>query len=68
MFSKAYAAVMKHQHKEQWYADVNMISGAVSLPVFNALAAFWPGLQTMIGEHAEAGRTLHSYFEVCPKP
>ena len=31
--------------------------------VFNSLAAFWPGLQAMLGEVEEASRTLHSFFE-----
>jgi len=64
MFKKGYDAVMKYQRKGPWYADVHMISGAVAQPVFNALAAFWPGLQSMTGEHNEATTTLDAYFEV----
>jgi len=64
MFERAYRAVLKHQRKEQWYADVNMISGAVIHPVFNALAAFWPGLEAMAGQISDAKRTLQTYFTV----
>ena len=64
MFQKGYAAVMKHQRKGPWYADVHMISGQISQPVFNALAAFWPGLQSMIGHFSEGAKTLDAYFEV----
>lgn len=64
MFAQAYQAVMKHQHKEQWYVDVNIFSGAVVQTVFNSLSAFWPGLQAMLGEVDEASRTLSSFFEV----
>ena len=64
MFNKSYNAVMKYQNKAPWYADVNMMSGAVTSPVFNSLAAFWPGLQTMIGDYASAAQTLKAYFQV----
>jgi len=67
MFNKGYNAVMKTQHKGVWYTEVNMRSGSMNKPVFNALAAFWPGLQTMIGHTSEAGDTLDAYFKVWRK-
>jgi len=34
--------------KDDWYLWVNMKSGAVTLPVFQSLEAFWPGIQVTV--------------------
>jgi len=34
---------------QDWYLDVNMNNGQVSLPWFTSLGGFWPGLQVLYG-------------------
>jgi hypothetical protein len=45
MFEDMYAAVRTHMKQGDWYVDVNMNKGSISLPWFTGLSAFWPGLQ-----------------------
>ena len=35
----------RHLKKDDWYLWVNMKTGSVTLPVFQSLEAFWPGMQ-----------------------
>ena len=35
----------KYLKRDDWYVWVNMKSGGVTLPIFQSLEAFWPGLQ-----------------------
>ena len=38
-------AIEKYLKKEDWYMWANMNKGSVTLPVFQSLECFWPGLQ-----------------------
>lgn len=37
-------SINKHVRKEDWFMWVSMTKGTVSMPVFQSLEAFWPGL------------------------
>ena len=41
MFDDFYVAINTYMKKEDWYVDVNMDKGQVSLPWFTALGGFW---------------------------
>ena len=47
MFHQAYFSVEDNVRVGPWYVEVNMENGVLVWPVFNALQAFWPGLQTL---------------------
>ena len=63
MFKVAYAGVFNESRVGEWYADVDMnygVSSGQSRRVFESLAAFYPGLQVLLGELAPAARSLNS--------
>nr|XP_039265572.1 ER degradation-enhancing alpha-mannosidase-like protein 2 [Styela clava] len=64
MFKKHMPSIEKYIKQGDWYMWVNMKSGAVTMPIFQSLEAFWPGLQTMVGDIENAYKTLLNYFEV----
>ncbi|CAG9865337.1 unnamed protein product [Phyllotreta striolata] len=64
MFYQAKKSIDKHLKKDDWYMWVSMTKGQVTLPVFQSLEAFWPGLLSLIGETNSAMRTLHNYHQV----
>lgn len=41
-----------------------MFKGTVSMPIFQSLEAFWPGLQSLIGDIGNAMKTFHNYYTV----
>ena len=47
MFRQAYHSVEENIRVGPWYVEVNMENGVLVWPIFNALQAFWPGLQTL---------------------
>ncbi|XP_078274903.1 ER degradation-enhancing alpha-mannosidase-like protein 2 isoform X1 [Rhinoraja longicauda] len=49
---------------DDWYVWVQMYKGTVSMPVFQSLEAFWPGLQSLIGNINNAMKTFHNYYQV----
>ncbi|XP_071785440.1 ER degradation-enhancing alpha-mannosidase-like protein 2 [Asterias amurensis] len=50
--------------RDDWYMWVNMKKGQITMPVFQSLEAYWPGLQSLLGKTDEAMRTLHNYHQV----
>ncbi|QDZ22144.1 glycoside hydrolase [Chloropicon primus] len=48
MFRQAYHSVEDNVRVGPWYVEVNMENGVLVWPIFNALQAFWPGLQTLM--------------------
>ncbi|XP_067952146.1 ER degradation-enhancing alpha-mannosidase-like protein 2 [Watersipora subatra] len=50
--------------KDDWYLWVNMKTGAVTLPVFQSLEAFWPGIQALMGDAEKGRKTILNYFQV----
>ncbi|XP_022084077.1 ER degradation-enhancing alpha-mannosidase-like protein 2 [Acanthaster planci] len=50
--------------RDDWYMWVNMKKGQITMPVFQSLEAFWPGVQSLLGQTDEAIKTLHNYHQV----
>lgn len=49
MFYESRKAIDKHLKKDDWYMWVSMTKGQVTLPVFQSLEAYWPGVLSLIG-------------------
>ena len=64
---EAYANLGTYLKKGPWWVDVHMETGQITWPVFNSLAAFWPGVQVLVGDVEEATATLHSFFSIWRK-
>nr|XP_017006683.2 LOW QUALITY PROTEIN: ER degradation-enhancing alpha-mannosidase-like protein 2 [Drosophila takahashii] len=67
LFHEARAAIDKYMRKEDWYVWVGMNKGHVTLPVFQSLEAFWPGILSIIGDTEPAVRTISRYIGVWKK-
>ncbi|KAM9828283.1 ER degradation-enhancing alpha-mannosidase-like protein 2 isoform X2 [Syngnathus typhle] len=64
MFDAYYLALENYTRFDDWYLWVQMHKGTVSMPVFQSLEAFWPGLQTLLGNVDSAVRTFQNYYSV----
>ena len=68
MLSTAYAGVFDESRIGEWYVDTDMTSGIKSgggaRRVLESLAAFYPGLQALLGEITPAARSLNSFSMV----
>ena len=62
----AYGGIHNESRMGEWYVDVDVnrgvSSGGGSRKVFEALMAFYPGMQVLLGELTPAARTLNSFF------
>ena len=61
MFSDAYVAVMRYYHDDGWYHEAHLNTGVATHVQATSLQAFWPGMQTLIGD-LEAARATHARF------
>eukprot|EP00536_Pseudo-nitzschia_multiseries_P002740 jgi/Psemu1/184255/e_gw1.38.116.1 len=61
---EAYSGLHNETRIGEWYGDVDMYSGRSRGPrrVLEALMAFYPGMQVLLGEVTPAARTLNSFF------
>ncbi|KAM3967994.1 ER degradation-enhancing alpha-mannosidase-like protein 2 [Aphomia sociella] len=64
MFHEARRAIDKYLKKDDWYVWATMLRGHVTLPVFQSLESYWPGLLSLIGESDTAMRIIHNYHSV----
>ncbi|XP_031289792.1 ER degradation-enhancing alpha-mannosidase-like protein 2 isoform X2 [Camelus dromedarius] len=64
MFLEYNKAIRNYTHFDDWYLWVQMYKGTVSMPVFQSLEAYWPGLQSLIGDIDNAMRTFLNYYTV----
>lgn len=64
----AYGGVHNESRLGDWYADVDLTRGlstnGVARQIFEALMAFYPGMQVLLGEILPAARSLNSFFLV----
>lgn len=63
-FVESKAAIDRFLKRDDWYVWVSMTKGQLTLPVFQSLEAYWPGLLSLYGSTTEALRVLHSYQAV----
>ncbi|XP_055709600.1 ER degradation-enhancing alpha-mannosidase-like protein 2 [Phlebotomus papatasi] len=64
MFNAGRQSVEKFLKRDDWYIWVSMNKGQVTLPVFQSLEAYWPGVLSLIGDISAAMKTLHNYVGV----
>ncbi|CAH2292584.1 ER degradation-enhancing alpha-mannosidase 2 [Pelobates cultripes] len=64
MFLEYNKAIKNFTKYDDWYVWVQMYKGTVSMPIFQSLEAFWPGLQSLMGDIGNAMRTFHNYYTV----
>ncbi|XP_039746074.1 ER degradation-enhancing alpha-mannosidase-like protein 2 [Pararge aegeria] len=64
MFNEARQVIDKYLKKDDWYVWATMLKGHVTLPVFQSLESYWPGLLSLIGESSTAMRIIHNYHSV----
>uniref|UniRef100_A0A672RGT7 alpha-1,2-Mannosidase n=3 Tax=Sinocyclocheilus TaxID=75365 RepID=A0A672RGT7_SINGR len=64
MFHEFDKSIKNYTKFDDWYLWVQMHKGTVSMPVFQSLEAFWPGLQSLIGDISSATKTFHNYYSV----
>lgn len=64
MFNEGRKAIDKYLKKDDWFVWVSMNKGQVTLPVFQSLEAFYPGVLSLIGDTNAAMRSLHNYHTV----
>ncbi|XP_053663484.1 ER degradation-enhancing alpha-mannosidase-like protein 2 [Anopheles marshallii] len=63
-FLESKIAIDRYLKREDWYVWVSMSKGQITLPVFQSLEAYWPGLLSVYGNTKEALRVLHNYQSV----
>ena len=65
-FEEAYEAVMAFVADGDFYADIHMggVAAAHHRQEIEGLAAFWPGVQVLLGDHARAARTLNAMLSI----
>ncbi|XP_052865718.1 ER degradation-enhancing alpha-mannosidase-like protein 2 [Anopheles cruzii] len=64
IFQESKASIDRYMKRDDWYVWVSMTKGHLTLPVFQSLEAYWPGLLSLYGSTSEALRVLHSYQAV----
>lgn len=64
MFQEYVQVIKKYVRRDDWHPWVSMGSGQVTLPVFQSLEAFWPGLLSLVGDLEGARKSLYNYHQV----
>lgn len=64
MFNEGRVAIDKYLKRDDWHLWVSMSKGQVTLPVFQSLEAYWPGVLSLIGDINKAIKSLHNYHQV----
>ncbi len=64
MFWHHLDGIERYMRKDDWYFWVTMSKGTVSLPVFQNLEAYWPGVLSTIGKNSDAMKSILNYHQV----
>ncbi|XP_028163872.1 ER degradation-enhancing alpha-mannosidase-like protein 2 isoform X3 [Ostrinia furnacalis] len=64
MFLEARQSIDRYLRKDDWFVWATMLRGHVTLPVFQSLESYYPGLLSLIGESDTAMRIIHNYHSV----
>lgn len=64
MFRVLNKDIQKHLKFDDWYIWTHMDTGKVTLPIFQSLEAYWPGLQVLKGNIGDASATFKKYYQV----
>ncbi|VDK81154.1 unnamed protein product [Litomosoides sigmodontis] len=57
-------AINKYIRKDDWFVWISMINGQLSMPIFQSLESFWPGLLALTGDVDDAQRIIYQYSQV----
>ncbi|XP_044012786.1 ER degradation-enhancing alpha-mannosidase-like protein 2 [Aphidius gifuensis] len=64
IFHRHKEAIEKYVKRDDWHLWVSMTEGQVTLPVFQSLDAYWPGVLSLFGDVDNAMKSLHNYHRV----
>lgn len=64
MFNEGRKAIDKFLKKDDWYVWSSMNKGQLTLPVFQSLEAFFPGVLSLLGDIGAGMKSLHNYHSV----
>ena len=65
MFALLYKNVVARlRHEDTWYIEANIHLGGTARKVFNNLQAFWPGMQSTLGDVEAGSHTLNAFLNV----
>lgn len=64
MFNEVRVGIDKYLNKDDWQIWASMSKGQITLPVFQSLQAFWPGMLSLLGDVNTAMRALHNMHTV----
>jgi ER degradation enhancer, mannosidase alpha-like 2 len=64
MFLEGREAIDKYLKRDDWHIWASMSKGQLTLPIFQSLQAFWPGLLSMIGDPHNAMRSMHNIHTI----
>uniref|UniRef100_A0A915J4M6 alpha-1,2-Mannosidase n=1 Tax=Romanomermis culicivorax TaxID=13658 RepID=A0A915J4M6_ROMCU len=63
-FKEQRKSIEKYMEKGDWFPWVSMAQGQVTMPVFQSLEAFWPGVLTLVGDVDKAYRIMMNYYQI----
>lgn len=64
IFTEAKVAIDKYLSKNDWHIWASMTKGLVTIPVFQSLDAYWPGVLSMVGDIPNAMKSIYNYHSV----
>lgn len=64
MFLVLQKSVNKYLKHNDWFFWVSMQKGLITLPLFQSLEAYWPGVLSHIGNVNESMKSIHNYHNV----
>lgn len=64
IFKEAKIAIDKYLSKNDWHIWASMTKGLVTIPVFQSLDAYWPGVLSMVGDIPNAMKSIYNYHSV----
>lgn len=64
IFKEAKMAIDKYLSKNDWHIWASMTKGLVTIPVFQSLDAYWPGVLSMVGDIPNAMKSIYNYHSV----
>ncbi|XP_013787875.1 ER degradation-enhancing alpha-mannosidase-like protein 2 [Limulus polyphemus] len=64
MFNAYRQPIEKYMKRDDWYLWVSMNSGQVTMPVFQSLEAYWPGILSLVGDIEQGQKSLYNYHQV----
>lgn len=64
MFKESREAIEQFLNHDDWHFWVTMKQGTVTMPVFQSLEAFWPGILSLTGDNIGGLKSIHNYHQV----